>query len=176
MHRYTIAIRRHCMDASIYDCNTMSLHGYIDIRLQYDVIAWMHRYKVAIRCHCMDASIYDCNLKSASKIRSFKQFGCDTPSLWHQTASDVIKCRTTACFTDGYVGVILQSQNRETAGKMLQRTTARRKRRAAIRRRWILCSSEQSKLCLCPTESILPDKDQLALPHGRGIFLQSRKI
>lgn len=40
----------------------------------------------------------------------------------------------------------------------------------------ILCSNEQSKLCLCPTESILPDKDQLALPHGRGIFLQSRKI
>lgn len=27
-----------------------------------------------------------------------------------------------------------------------------------------------------PTESILSDKDQLALPHGRGIFLQSRKI
>ena len=42
--------------------------------------------------------------------------------------------------------------------------------------RRILCSNEQSKLCLCPTESILPDKDQLALPHGRGIFLQSRKI
>ena len=91
-------------------------------------------------------------------------------------ASDVIKCRTTTCFIDGYVGVILQSQNRETTGKMLQRTTARRKRRAAIRRRWILCSSEQSKLCLCPTESILPDKDQLALPRGREIFLQSRKI
>ena len=37
-------------------------------------------------------------------------------------------------------------------------------------------TEEQSKLCLCPTESILPDKDQLALPRGRGIFLQSRKI
>ncbi|MCM1736264.1 hypothetical protein [Bacteroides faecis] len=62
------------------------------------------------------------------------------------------------------------------AWNISRRTAARRSRRAAIRRRWILCSNEQSKLCLCPTESILPDKDQLALPHGRGIFLQSRKI
>lgn len=56
---------------------------------------------------------------------------------------------------------------------MLHRTTARRERRAAIRRRRILCSNEQSKLCPCPTKSLLSDKDQLARP-GRGNPLQSR--
>lgn len=51
----------------------------------------------------------------------------------------------------------------------LRRTTARRERRAAIRRRRILCSNEQSKLCPCPTKSLLSDKDQLARPRGGGI-------
>ena len=51
---------------------------------------------------------------------------------------------------------------------MLHRTTARRERRAAIRRRRILCSSEQSKLCPCPTKSLLSDKDQLARSGGGG--------
>ena len=49
---------------------------------------------------------------------------------------------------------------------MLHRTTARRERRAAIRRRRILCSNEQSKLCPCPTKSLLSDKDQLARPRA----------
>ena len=54
---------------------------------------------------------------------------------------------------------------------MLHRTTARRERRAAIRRRRILCSNEQSKLCPCPTKSLLSDKDQLARPNwGERIF------
>ena len=57
---------------------------------------------------------------------------------------------------------------------MLHRTTARRERRAAIRRRRILCSNEQSKLCPCPTKSLLSDKNQLARPEGRGNPLQSR--
>ena len=35
--------------------------------------------------------------------------------------------------------------------------------------RRILCSSEQSKLCPCPTKSLLSDKDQLARPWGGGI-------
>lgn len=52
---------------------------------------------------------------------------------------------------------------------MLHRTTARRERRAAIRRRRILCSNEQSKLCPCPTKSLLSDKDQLARPRAGGI-------
>ena len=52
---------------------------------------------------------------------------------------------------------------------MLHRTTARRERRAAIRRRRILCSNEQSKLCPCPTKNLLSDKDQLARPRGGGI-------
>lgn len=47
---------------------------------------------------------------------------------------------------------------------------------ATIHFKWILCSNEQSKLCFCPTESILSDKNRLALPRGRRIFLQSRKI
>ena len=51
---------------------------------------------------------------------------------------------------------------------MLHRTTARRERRAAIRRRRILCSSEQSKLCPCPTKSLLSDKNQLARPPRAG--------
>ena len=51
----------------------------------------------------------------------------------------------------------------------LRRTTAHRERRAAIRRRRILCSSEQSKLCPCPTKNLLSDKDQLARPRGGGI-------
>ena len=51
---------------------------------------------------------------------------------------------------------------------MLHRTTARRERRAAIRRRRILCSNEQSKLCPCPTKSLLSDKDQLARSGGGG--------
>lgn len=34
--------------------------------------------------------------------------------------------------------------------------------------RRILCSSEQSKLCPCPTKDFLSDKDQLARPPGRG--------
>lgn len=52
----------------------------------------------------------------------------------------------------------------------LRRTTARRERRAAIRRRRILCSSEQSKLCPCPTKSLLSDKDTTCPPpRGGGI-------
>ena len=35
--------------------------------------------------------------------------------------------------------------------------------------RRILCSSEQSKLCPCPTKSLLSDKNQLARPGGGGI-------
>ena len=52
------------------------------------------------------------------------------------------------------------------AWNIFRRTAALRSRRAAIRRRWILCSNEQSKLCFCTTESILPYKNQLA-SNGR---------
>ncbi len=34
--------------------------------------------------------------------------------------------------------------------------------------RRILCSNEQSKLCSCPTKSLLSDKNQLARPSGAG--------
>ena len=44
---------------------------------------------------------------------------------------------------------------------MLHRTTARRERRAAIRRRRILCSNEHSKLCFRPTGSVLSDENHL---------------
>nr|WP_229092864.1 conjugal transfer protein MobA [Bacteroides ovatus] len=44
---------------------------------------------------------------------------------------------------------------------MLHRTTARRERRAAIRRRRILCSNEHSKLCFRPTGSVLSDENRL---------------
>ena len=57
---------------------------------------------------------------------------------------------------------------------MLHRTTARRERRAAIRRRRILCSNEQSKLCPCPTKSLLSDKDQLARPRAGESAPKSR--
>ena len=64
---------------------------------------------------------------------------------------------------------------------MLHRTTARRERRAAIRRRRILCSSEQSKLCPCPTKSLLSDKDQLARPRAgesapKSRILEEKKV
>ena len=91
-------------------------------------------------------------------------------------SSGVIICHTIRYFTTVYTVIILQSQNRWTAWNIFRRTAARRSRRAAIRWRWILCSNEQSKLCFCTTESILPYKNQLALPNGREIFLQSRKI
>ena len=47
-------------------------------------------------------------------------------------------------------------------GTMLHRTTARRERRAAIRRRRILCSTEHSKLCFRQTGCLLSDENQLA--------------
>ena len=63
----------------------------------------------------------------------------------------------------------------------LRRTTARRERRAAIRRRRILCSNEQSKLCPCPTKSLLSDKDQLARPGAgesapKSRILEKKKV
>lgn len=59
---------------------------------------------------------------------------------------------------------------------MLHRTTARRERRAAIRRRRILCSNEHSKLCFRPTGSILSDENHLPDLTVGGNFLQSRKF
>ena len=44
----------------------------------------------------------------------------------------------------------MQSRNKTMEETMLHRTTARRERRAAIRRRRILCSNEHSKLCFRP--------------------------
>jgi len=55
----------------------------------------------------------------------------------------------------------LQSRNKTMEETMLHRTTARRERRAAIRRRRILCSNEHSKLCFRPTGSILSDENHL---------------
>ena len=40
--------------------------------------------------------------------------------------------------------------------------------------RRILCSNEQSKLCPCPTKSLLSDKNQLARAEGRGNPLQRK--
>ena len=45
---------------------------------------------------------------------------------------------------------------------MLHRTTARRERRAAIRRRRILCSNEHSKLCFGQPEMIRASQNKLA--------------
>ena len=55
----------------------------------------------------------------------------------------------------------MQSRNKTMEETMLHRTTARRERRAAIRRRRILCSNEHSKLCFRPTGSILSDENHL---------------
>ena len=55
----------------------------------------------------------------------------------------------------------MQSRNKTMEETMLHRTTARRERRAAIRRRRILCSNEHSKLCFRPTGSLLSDKNNL---------------
>ena len=55
----------------------------------------------------------------------------------------------------------MQSRNKTMEETMLHRTTARRERRAAIRRRRILCSNEHSKLCFRRTGSILSDENHL---------------
>ena len=55
----------------------------------------------------------------------------------------------------------MQSRNKTMEETMLHRTTARRERRAAIRRRRILCSNEHSKLCFRPTGSVLSDENHL---------------
>ena len=55
----------------------------------------------------------------------------------------------------------MQSRNKTMEETMLHRTTARRERRAAIRRRRILCSNEHSKLCFRPTGSVLSDEYRL---------------
>ena len=55
----------------------------------------------------------------------------------------------------------MQSRNKTMEENMLHRTTARRERRAAIRRRRILCSNEHSKLCFRPTGSVLSDENRL---------------
>ena len=54
----------------------------------------------------------------------------------------------------------MQSRNKTMEETMLHRTTARRERRAAIRRRRILCSNEHSKL-FRPTGSVLSDENHL---------------
>ena len=58
---------------------------------------------------------------------------------------------------------------------MLHRTTARRERRAAIRRRRILCSNEHSKLCFRPTGSILSDENHLPDLTVGGVAPKSGK-
>ena len=55
----------------------------------------------------------------------------------------------------------MQSRNKTMEETMLHRTTARRERRAAIRRRRILCSNEHSKLCFRRTGSIVSDENHL---------------
>ena len=47
--------------------------------------------------------------------------------------------------------------------------------------RRILCSNEQSKLCPCPTKSLLSDKDQLARPGAgesapKSRILEKKKV
>lgn len=89
-------------------------------------------------------------------------------------SSDVIKCHTYPCFTACCVLLFLQSQNHamEEEGLHGPRYAASVAQQSDHRR--ILCSSEQSKLCPCPTKSLLSDKNQLARPEGRGNPLQSR--
>lgn len=168
--------RQPCTDTILCYCNMMLSCPYV-IMLSYQHV------NVSPPCHggasmrsCHIAATPHYRLKTAPKIRHFRHTGNIRQARWHQTASDVVTRHAAVCFTEVYTDVILQGQNPRTVGHIFRRTAARRSRRAAIRRRWILCSNEQSKLCLCPTESILPDKDRLALPHGRGISLRSRKI
>ena len=55
------------------------------------------------------------------------------------------------------------------AWNIFRRTAARRSRRAAIRRRWILCSNEQSKLCFRQTKTILSDGNLRTSRKSGGI-------
>ena len=130
-----------------------------------------------IAYHASFSMVSQCLLSYiASKIKYFFRYYIHPRDRCHQMSSDVIKCQISNYFTAFYHWIFLQSLICMILEKTFRWTTARRKRHAAIRRRWILCSNEQSKLCFCTTEIILPYKNQLALPNGRGIFLQSRKI
>ena len=84
-------------------------------------------------------------------------------------SSDVIKCHTGVCFTACCIPLFLQSQNHamKEEGVHGPRHAASVALQSDHRR--ILCSNEQSKLCPCPTKSLLSDKDQLARPWGGGI-------
>ena len=60
----------------------------------------------------------------------------------------------------------MQSRNKTMEETMLHRTTARRERRAAIRRRRILCSNEHSKLCFEARTSFFVPQNLATLSGG----------
>lgn len=89
---------------------------------------------------------------------------------WHHMTSAVITSHTTGCFTT--VSSILFLHRRNSTGQSayiirLQHAVNVAQQSEFMR---ILCSNEQSKLCFSPTKRILSDRNQLALPHGRGNF------
>ena len=70
-----IAIRCHCMDASIYDCNTTSLHGWINIWLQYLSLIHISVFHVL--------SFHDVVLVLPSVQSPFpRPFGLATTGIW----------------------------------------------------------------------------------------------
>ena len=96
------------------------------------------------------------------KVAAIFETSTNISPTWHQMSSDVIKCHIKRCLPIGYHCLILQNRNQTMEKNWLRRTTAFRERRAAIRRRRILCSSEQSKLCFRQPETFRASQNQLA--------------
>ena len=157
----------HCTDAMcpvMQDCHAaymaLRIHGWYRIRVMHHL--WQASntpYRTMFQC------MPSCTVP---KVAAILETSANISPTWHQMSSDVIKCHIKRCLPIGYHCLILQNRNQTMERNWLRRTTARRERRAAIRRRRILCSNEQSKLCLCPTEYFLSDKDLF------GLFLNLR--
>ena len=96
LHQYMIAIRCHCMVASIYDCNTMSLHGCMIMLLQSKICVknkvfqavWM-QFSILVasdgsRCHQMSHNnlfyrwICRCNFAKSEPIDGLQHLLTDS--------------------------------------------------------------------------------------------------
>lgn len=163
----------HCTDAMysvMWDCHTaymaLRIRGWYCIRIMHHLWQTNNTPYMAM-FQCMPSC-------TVPRVTTILEISANISPAWHQTSSDVIKCHIKHCLSTGCHCLILHNRNQTMERNWLHRTTVCCERCAAIRRKRILCSSEQSKLCLRPTKSILSDKDQPAR-YKPGDLLQSRK-
>lgn len=108
------------------------------------------------------------------KVGAFSDTVILFPVTWLHMSSDVATSHIIHCFTSISIGIILHRRNRikRQAHFISQQHAVNVAQQSDFRR--ILCSQEQSKLCLRPTKSFLSDKDLPCPPSRSGEFLQSR--